>query len=85
MSGFLGRCAVVVGAGIGGLSVAGALAKYFERVEMLERDRLTASIGSRAGTPRIGTHTVCLPAASRRSLKSSRASKVILSELALPP
>jgi 2-polyprenyl-6-methoxyphenol hydroxylase-like FAD-dependent oxidoreductase len=51
MSGFLGRRAVVVGAGIGGLSMAGALAKYFERVEILERDRLTASIGSRAGTP----------------------------------
>jgi 2-polyprenyl-6-methoxyphenol hydroxylase-like FAD-dependent oxidoreductase len=51
MSGFLGRRAVVVGAGIGGLSMAGALAKYFERVEIVERDRLTASIGSRAGTP----------------------------------
>jgi hypothetical protein len=32
MSGFLGRRAVVVGAGIGGLSMAGALAKYFEQV-----------------------------------------------------
>jgi 2-polyprenyl-6-methoxyphenol hydroxylase-like FAD-dependent oxidoreductase len=51
MSGLLGRRAVVVGAGIGGLSMAGALAKYFERVEILERDRLTASVGSRSGTP----------------------------------
>ena len=51
MSGPLGRRAVVVGAGIGGLSMAGALAKYFERVEILERDRLTASLGSRSGTP----------------------------------
>ena len=51
MSGFLGRRAVVVGAGIGGLSMAGALAKNFERVEILERDRLTASVGSRSGTP----------------------------------
>jgi len=51
MSGFLGRRAVVVGAGIGGLSMAGALAKYFEQVEILERDRLTASVGSRSGTP----------------------------------
>src|SRR5467141_2190723 len=41
MSGFLGRRAVVVG----------ALAKYFEQVEILERDRLTASVGSRSGTP----------------------------------
>src|ERR1700719_1327823 len=51
MSGFLGQRAVVVGAGIGGLAMAGALAKYFEQVEILERDRLTASVGSRSGTP----------------------------------
>jgi 2-polyprenyl-6-methoxyphenol hydroxylase-like FAD-dependent oxidoreductase len=51
MSGFLGQRAVVVGAGIGGLSMAGALAKYFEQVEILERDRLTASAASRSGTP----------------------------------
>src|SRR5262245_28633069 len=51
MSGFLGRRAVVVGAGIGGLSVAGALAKYFEQVEIFERDCLTASTASRCGTP----------------------------------
>jgi 2-polyprenyl-6-methoxyphenol hydroxylase-like FAD-dependent oxidoreductase len=51
MSRLLGHRAVVVGAGIGGLSIAGALAKYFERVEILERDRLTASAASRSGTP----------------------------------
>src|SRR6266478_4865835 len=51
MRGPLGHRAVVVGAGIGGLSMAGALAKYFERVEILERDRLTASAASRSGTP----------------------------------
>src|SRR5882672_1165681 len=51
MSGHLGQRAVVVGAGIGGLSMAGALAKYFERVEVLERDCLTASATSRSGTP----------------------------------
>jgi 2-polyprenyl-6-methoxyphenol hydroxylase-like FAD-dependent oxidoreductase len=51
MSDTLGRRAVVVGAGIGGLSMAGALAKYFEQVEVLERDRLTASAASRPGTP----------------------------------
>ena len=51
MTNLLGQRAVVVGAGIGGLSIAGALAKYFERVEIFERDRLTASVGSRAGTP----------------------------------
>jgi 2-polyprenyl-6-methoxyphenol hydroxylase-like FAD-dependent oxidoreductase len=51
MSSLIGRRAVVVGAGIGGLSMAGALAKYFERVEIFERDGLTASGGSRPGTP----------------------------------
>ena len=47
----LGQRAVVAGAGIGGLSMAGALAKHFERVEIFERDRLTASAASRSGTP----------------------------------
>ena len=51
MSGLLGRRTIVIGAGIGGLSMAGALAKYFEQVEILERDRLTASAASRSGTP----------------------------------
>jgi 2-polyprenyl-6-methoxyphenol hydroxylase-like FAD-dependent oxidoreductase len=51
MSGPLGKRAVVVGAGIGGLSMAGALAKHFEQVEILERDRLTATVSSRSGTP----------------------------------
>ena len=51
MSGLLGQRAVVVGAGMGGLSAAGALAKYFERVDILERDRLAESAASRSGTP----------------------------------
>ena len=46
----LGRRAVVVGAGMGGLAAAGALAQYFERVDILERDRLSAFAQSRAGT-----------------------------------
>jgi 2-polyprenyl-6-methoxyphenol hydroxylase-like FAD-dependent oxidoreductase len=51
VSNFLGQRAVVIGAGIGGLAAAGALARYFERVDILERDRLAASAGSRPGTP----------------------------------
>jgi 2-polyprenyl-6-methoxyphenol hydroxylase-like FAD-dependent oxidoreductase len=47
----LGRRAVVIGAGIGGLASAGALAKHFQHVDILERDRLTTSVGSRSGTP----------------------------------
>jgi 2-polyprenyl-6-methoxyphenol hydroxylase-like FAD-dependent oxidoreductase len=50
-SGRLARRAVVIGAGIGGLSAAGALAPYFERVDILERDNLPVSAGSRSGTP----------------------------------
>ena len=51
MNGLLGRRAVVVGAGIGGLSMAGALSKSFERVEVFERDRLATLPASRSGTP----------------------------------
>jgi 2-polyprenyl-6-methoxyphenol hydroxylase-like FAD-dependent oxidoreductase len=51
MTGLLGQRAVVVGAGIGGLAMAGALAKYFDRVEIFERDSLVTSPASRSGTP----------------------------------
>src|SRR6516164_6905629 len=47
----LGRRVVVIGAGIGGLATAGALARHFERVDILERDRLATSVASRSGTP----------------------------------
>src|SRR2546429_8292372 len=67
MSALLGRRAVVVGAGLGGLSVAGALANSFERVEILERDRLTAIVGSRSGTPQ-DQHPHALLAGGLRAL-----------------
>jgi 2-polyprenyl-6-methoxyphenol hydroxylase-like FAD-dependent oxidoreductase len=51
MSHLLGQRAVVIGAGIGGLSAAGALAGYFGQVDVLERDHLPESVRSRAGTP----------------------------------
>jgi 2-polyprenyl-6-methoxyphenol hydroxylase-like FAD-dependent oxidoreductase len=51
MSSFFGRRALVVGSGIGGLSAAGALADYFEQVDILERDRIPAFAESRPGTP----------------------------------
>jgi 2-polyprenyl-6-methoxyphenol hydroxylase-like FAD-dependent oxidoreductase len=55
MSSLMGVRAVVIGAGIGGLSAAGALARHFGEVVILERDRLSASIiGSRRGTPQDG-------------------------------
>jgi 2-polyprenyl-6-methoxyphenol hydroxylase-like FAD-dependent oxidoreductase len=51
MSGKLGRRAAVVGAGIGGLSAAGVLAKYFDQVDVLERDQTPLSTETRSGTP----------------------------------
>lgn len=51
MAAFLGRRAIVIGAGMGGLSAAGALTGHFERVDILERDLVTASPASRVGTP----------------------------------
>ncbi len=36
----IGKQAVVIGAGMGGLAAAGALADYFEQVMVLERDSL---------------------------------------------
>src|SRR5262249_17803962 len=46
----IGRQAIVVGAGIGGLSAAAALAPFFERVLVLQRDRLPADASRRPGT-----------------------------------
>ena len=51
MNRLLGQRALVVGAGIGGLSMAGALANHFEQVEVVERDCLTTPACSRPGTP----------------------------------
>ena len=50
----LHRRAVVIGAGIGGLTAAGALAGHFDQVIVLERDPLPATATSRAGTPQAG-------------------------------
>ena len=47
----VGKQAVVVGAGMGGLAAAGALAEHFERVVVLERDTLPSDAVHRAGTP----------------------------------
>ena len=47
----LARHALVVGAGIGGLTAAGALANHFEQVTVLERDALAREPSHRPGTP----------------------------------
>jgi hypothetical protein len=51
MSRFLGRQALVIGAGMSGLAAAGALAKHFEQVIVLERDGLVDDPLHRGGTP----------------------------------
>jgi 2-polyprenyl-6-methoxyphenol hydroxylase-like FAD-dependent oxidoreductase len=43
--------AVVIGAGMGGLAAAAALADHFERVTVLERDALPDDASPRPGTP----------------------------------
>jgi 2-polyprenyl-6-methoxyphenol hydroxylase-like FAD-dependent oxidoreductase len=47
----IGKQAVVIGAGMGGLTAAGALADHFDKVVVLERDILPSEAGHRAGTP----------------------------------
>ena len=51
MSGPFGERAIVIGAGIGGLAAARALADHFADVVVLERDALPADAAFRSGTP----------------------------------
>ena len=46
---FIGRHAIVVGAGVAGLAAAGALSAYFERVTVLERDGAFSGTVPRSG------------------------------------
>jgi len=48
---FIGRQAVVIGAGMSGLAAARALADHFEKVTVLERGELPATPAQRTGTP----------------------------------
>jgi 2-polyprenyl-6-methoxyphenol hydroxylase-like FAD-dependent oxidoreductase len=63
----IGKQAVVIGAGIGGLAAAGALAGFFEHVIVLERDELPADAIDRQGTPQ-GRHNHALLAGGQRAL-----------------
>ncbi len=63
----IGKQAIVIGAGMGGLSAAGALADYFENVVVLERDGLPANAVDRPGTPQC-RHIHALLAGGQRAL-----------------
>lgn len=67
MSGSWGQRAIVVGAGIGGLAAARALAGHFEHVLVLERDALPTAPAPRAGTPQ-ARHTHVLLGGGQRAL-----------------
>jgi 2-polyprenyl-6-methoxyphenol hydroxylase-like FAD-dependent oxidoreductase len=63
----IGRQAVVIGAGMGGLPAARVLADYFEQVVVLERDTLPSDAAHRIGIPQ-GRHTHVLLAGGQRAL-----------------
>ncbi|WP_036048298.1 FAD-dependent monooxygenase [Bradyrhizobium sp. Tv2a-2] len=63
----LGRQAVVIGAGIGGLAAAGALSELFDRVVVLERDNLPSEATPRPGAPQ-GRHLHGLLAGGHQAL-----------------
>lgn len=63
----VGKQAVVIGAGIGGLTAAGALAPHFEQVAVLERDALPTEPAHRPGTPQ-APHVHALLTSGQRAL-----------------
>jgi 2-polyprenyl-6-methoxyphenol hydroxylase-like FAD-dependent oxidoreductase len=67
VSRLIGRQALVVGAGMGGLSAARTLADYFEHVVVLERDALPSDASPRIGTPQ-SRHTHALLGGGQRAL-----------------
>jgi 2-polyprenyl-6-methoxyphenol hydroxylase-like FAD-dependent oxidoreductase len=67
MASFIGQRAVVVGAGMGGLTAARALADHFERVLVLDGDVLPADPLDRHGVPQ-GRHVHALLAGGQHAL-----------------
>ena len=68
MAHFLGKKAVVIGAGIGGLAAAKSLADFFEQVTILEYDALPNSAAHRPGTPQ-SKHVHAILGGGLRALK----------------
>jgi 2-polyprenyl-6-methoxyphenol hydroxylase-like FAD-dependent oxidoreductase len=63
----IGKQAVVIGAGMSGLTAAGALAEHFDQVVVLERDSLPSDATYRAGTPQ-ARHVHALLLSGQRAL-----------------
>jgi 2-polyprenyl-6-methoxyphenol hydroxylase-like FAD-dependent oxidoreductase len=63
----LGREAIVIGSGMGGLAAARVLSDHFERVTILERDALEDTAAPRPGVPQ-GKHLHALLAGGQRAL-----------------
>jgi len=63
----IGKHALVIGAGMAGLGAARVLADHFERVLVLERDRLPERGDNRPGVPQ-GRHVHALLAGGQRAL-----------------
>ena len=64
----IGKRAVVIGAGMGGLAAAGALVGHFDDVVVLERDSLPDRPDHRAGAPQ-GRHVHALLTAGQQALE----------------
>jgi 2-polyprenyl-6-methoxyphenol hydroxylase-like FAD-dependent oxidoreductase len=64
----IGKRAIVIGAGIGGLTAAAAVAPYFEHVVVIERDALPTQPSARPGTPQ-AKHVHALLAGGQRALE----------------
>ncbi len=64
---FADKRALVIGAGIGGLSAAAALAAHFGQVIVLERDQLSSEVSARPGVPH-GKHPHALLAGGSAAL-----------------
>lgn len=67
MSSLIGKQALVVGAGMGGLTAARVLAEHFEQVLVLERDTLPVQSDARSGVPQ-GKHAHALQAGGQQAL-----------------
>lgn len=65
----VGKQAIVVGSGIGGLTTARVLADHFDHVMVLERDSLSEQADARAGIPQ-GKHAHALLAGGQQVLNT---------------